>query len=273
MKLSDGTEQDPSALMRELRRDIIDMARHSAHVAVSLSCVDIIAALYLGVLRPSVNPGAAPDGDVFILSKAHGAMALYAVLARAGLLDRETLKTYGEDFSHLAEHPLAEKVAGIVFAAGSLGHGCAVAAGMAKGFKMQGQARRVFVLLGDGECDEGAVWEAAAAARAHRLDNLTAVVDMNGLQACGACQDISRGVSLPDCWRAFGWAVEETDGHDFALLCDVLSRANPEGLPRAVLCRTVKGKGIPFMEGNLEWHYRPVRGADREAALRYLSDA
>jgi len=264
---------DPDALMRELRRDIIDMARHSSHVAVSLSCVDIIAALYLGVLRPPDKPGAGPDGDVFILSKAHGAMALYAVLARAGLLDRETLTTYGEDFSHLAQHPLAGNIDGIVFAAGSLGHGCAVAAGMAKGFKLQNQARRVFVLLGDGECDEGSVWEAAAAARAQQLDNLTAVIDMNGLQACGACHDISRGVSLPDCWRAFGWAVEETDGHDFALLRDVLGRANPEGLPRAVLCRTVKGKGIPFMEGNLEWHYRPVRGVDREAALRFLCDA
>jgi len=271
--LKTDIEKDPGILLRGLRRDIIHMAEHSAHVAVSLSCVDIIAALYFGVLRRDSCGAAGADGDVFILSKAHGAMALYAVLARAGLLDKAALKTYAEDFSVLAEHPLAHKVPGIVFAAGSLGHGCAVGAGMAKGFKLQRKARRVFVLMGDGECDEGSVWEAAAAARAQQLDNLTAIIDRNDLQACGACHDISRGVSLPDCWRAFGWAVDETDGHDFAALQAVLGGPNPEGLPRAVLCRTIKGKGVPFMEGNLEWHYRPVRGAEREAALRFLCDA
>lgn len=271
MKLD--TANDADALLRGLRRDIIDMAAHSAHVAVSLSCVDIIASLYFGVLRPDSGSTDEADGDVFILSKAHGAMALYAVLARAGLLDRAALKTYGEDDSILAEHPLAHKIPAIAFAGGSLGHGCAVGAGMAKGFKLQGKARRVFVLMGDGECDEGAVWEAAAAARVHELDNLTAVIDRNDMQACGACHDISKGVSLPDAWRAFGWTVDETDGHDFAGLQAMLGKPNPPGLPRVVLCRTVKGKGIPFMEGNLEWHYRPVRGADREAALGYLRDA
>lgn len=251
-----------------LRRDVICMAEHSAHVAVALSCVDILAALYGGVLRRDAAPK-----DVFLLSKGHGAMALYAVLAWAGYFDRTVLSTYGTDGSILAEHPLANKVPGVELASGSLGHGLAVAAGIAKGFKLQGSSAHVYVLLGDGECDEGAVWEAVALSSAQRLDNLTAIVDWNGLQACGTCTDISGGYRLPDVWSSFGWHTKETDGHDFDGLQSALRPIECLGRPQAVFCRTVKGKGVPFMEGNLEWHYRPVRGADREAALGYLGDA
>lgn len=259
------------ALLKTLRRDIIDMAEHSAHVAVALSCVDMLAALYFDVM---VLPDDDEDScDSFIMSKGHGAMALYAVLARRGLIAPELLDTYGRDGSILAEHPLAGKLPTAEFAAGSLGHGLAVAAGMAKGLKLQRQEGRVFVLLGDGECDEGSVWEAAAAARAQGLDNLTALVDWNGLQACGRCQDISNGLYLPDCWTGFGWKVDTVDGHDYDALCGVLNRSGPGMGPRVVFCETVKGKGIPFMENNLEWHYRPVRGEERAAALRSLDDA
>jgi transketolase len=249
------------------------MAERSAHVAVSLSCVDIMAALYFGVMKFAGSPSEENCGDAFVLSKAHAAMGYYAVLTRAGLISRDDLKNYARDNSFLAEHPLANKIPGVPFAGGSLGHGCAVAAGIAKGFKLRGKDARVFVLMGDGECDEGTVWETAAAARAQGLDNLTAIVDRNDLQACGACHDISKGVSLPDCWRAFGWDVHELDGHDFDALQKAFSAPNKTGAPRAMICRTIKGKGVSFMEGNLEWHYRPVRGADREAALRCLEDA
>lgn len=258
------SKDDTAALLLRLRRHIIDMAQHSSHVAVALSCVDILAALHFRVLRPQ---------DHFILSKGHGAMALYAVLAELGYIEEAELLTYGKDGSRLAEHPLAGKVPGIEFAAGSLGHGLSVAAGMAKGIKLSGGDGRVFVLLGDGECDEGTVWEAAGAARAQDLDNLVAIVDWNGLQACGATSTISRGVHLPDVWRAFGWSVECCDGHDFAELEILLDRANPTGGPRVLPCKTVKGHGIPFMENDLEWHYRPVNGSARDAALKVLSDA
>jgi len=263
-----NAEEEASSIPRRLRRDIIRMAEHSAHVAVALSCVDILAALYAGVLRRDAEPA-----DVFLLSKGHGAMALYAVLAWAGYFDQALLDTYGADGSMLAEHPLANKTPGIAFAAGSLGHGLPVAAGIAKGFKLQGSPARVYVLLGDGECDEGSVWEAAALASAQRLDNLTAIVDWNGLQACGECKDISGIYRLVDVWRGFGWHAEEADGHDFVGLQSILKPQDGPEKPRAILCRTVKGKGVPFMEGDLEWHYRPVRGADREAALRHLTDA
>lgn len=252
------------ALRPRLRRHVLDMARHSAHVAVALSCIDMLAALYFRVLQPD---------DRFVLSKGHGAMALYAVLAERGAIDRADLAAYGKDGSRLAEHPLAGKVPGIEFAAGSLGHGLAVAAGMAKGLKLTDSTARVFVLLGDGECDEGSVWEAAGAARAQGLENLTAVVDWNGLQACGPTSLISRGVRLAEVWKAFGWSATECDGHDIEAMAACFARENPAGVPGVVLCRTVKGCGVTFMEHDLEWHYRPVRGAARAAALRELGDA
>lgn len=266
-------DDDIELLLSDLRRDVIMMAEHSAHVGVALSCVDIIAALYLEVMNCSPATVDSPQRDRFILSKGHGCMALYAVLARHGFIDRELLKTYGRNGSLLAEHPLAGKVAGVECATGSLGHGLAISAGMAGGLKLQGIGSRVFVLLGDGECNEGSVWEAAALASARRLDNLTALVDVNGLQACGNCNDISSGIAMADCWRGFGWKVMEADGHDYRQLVDLLKRPAVAGKPRVVLCRTVKGKGIDFMEGDLEWHYRPVKGHDRDEALRRLDRA
>ena len=260
-------------LMQNMRHDIVTMAEHSGHVGVALSCVDILAALYADVLNCTPVTVDAPERDRFILSKGHGCMALYAVLAQMGFIDSRLLTTYGRNGSLLAEHPLAGKLAGVECATGSLGHGLAIGAGMARGLKLQGIKARVFVLLGDGECNEGSVWEAAALASAGRLDNLIAIVDMNGLQACGHCADISPGINLSDCWKACGWEVEEADGHDYRELVEVLGHSPVAGKPRVVQCRTIKGKGIDFMEEDLEWHYRPVRGKERIEALRRLTRA
>jgi transketolase len=273
MKTLRNNQTSIDSFLQELRRDIIMMAAHSGHVGVALSCVDIVAALYADVLNCTPATIDSPERDRFILSKGHGCMALYAVLARMGFIDRQQLTTYGHNGSLLAEHPLAGKVSGVECATGSLGHGLAIGAGMARGLKLQGIGARVFVLLGDGECNEGSVWEAAALARAGNLDNLVAIVDMNGLQACGACGEVSPHVELADCWRSFGWEVADADGHDYRELVDILGRPANAGRPRVVLCRTVKGKGVDFMEGDLEWHYRPVRGKERDEALRRLADA
>lgn len=259
--------------LNELRFDIILMAAHSGHVGVALSCVDIIAALYAEVLNCSPETVDDPARDRFILSKGHGCMALYAVLARLGFIDRQLLKSYGQNGSALAEHPLAGKVAGVECATGSLGHGLAIGAGMAQGLKLQGINARVFVLLGDGECNEGSVWEAAALARAASLDNLVAIVDVNGLQACGKYEDISSDVGLADCWKSFGWDVTEADGHDYQELVDILKQKSASCRPQALLCRTIKGKGVDFMEGDLEWHYRPVNTNDRDKAIGRLNCA
>ena len=262
-----------STNLQELRRDIINMAAHSGHVGVALSCVDIVAALYAGVLNCTPATVDSPERDRFILSKGHGCMALYAVLAQRGFIDRQLLATYGQNGSPLAEHPLAGKVNGVECATGSLGHGLAIGVGIARGLKLQGLGARVFVLLGDGECNEGSVWEAAALASAGNLDNLVAIVDWNGLQACGTCDTISPGIDLAGCWRSFGWEVSETCGHNYQGLVDVLGNATDGGRPKAILCRTTKGKGVDFMEGDLEWHYRPVQGDAREQALRRLAVA
>ncbi len=259
---------NPRAVLNAIRRDIIDLAARSSHVATALSCVEILAALYGGALALD---GAHPDRLIF--SKGHGCMALYAVLARSGILPRDLLDTYARNGSPLAEHPMPGLVPGVDFAAGSLGHGLAVAAGWAEALRLQGGSGRVFAVLGDGECQEGAVWEAAALAAARELGNLVAVVDANGLQACGACGQIARHMSLNAAWSAHGWRTEELDGHDVLALRYAFAGAGKADTPTVFICRTVKGRGVDFMEGDLEYHYRPIRGREREEALRRLEDA
>jgi len=266
-------EHDRTGALRILRYDILSMAERSGHVAVALSCVDIIAALYFGVMDTTPGNVECLQRDHFILSKGHGCMALYAVLARAGYIDPQVLESYARNGSLLAEHPLADKIPAIECATGTLGHGLAIAAGLAEGLKMQGLKGRVFVLLGDGECDEGSVWEAAALAANRKLDNLVAIIDRNGLQACAPCTTISPALDLAGCWQSFGWDGTETDGHDYDCLVNELSRSAAAGQPRVLFCQTVKGKGVDFMEGDLEWHYRPVRGQEKIAALKELADA
>ena len=183
------------------------------------------------------------------------------------------LNSYVEPGSCLFEHPPAGKIPGIEFATGSLGHGLSVAVGMAKALRLKGLDPRVFVLLGDGECDEGTVWESAAVAAAQSLDNLVAIIDKNGWQACMRCESVSGNVDWSSRWTSFGWSVEWADGHDLDELVEALSRPNGSGKPRVLICRTVKGKGVDFMENDLEWHYRPVRGEDIKLALGQLNDA
>lgn len=264
---------NPASVIRLLRRDIVKMAAKSGHVAVALSCVEIIAILYFDVLKISPALMQSSERDRFILSKGHGCMALYAVLAHAGFFDKGLLDTYCCDGSLLAEHPLADKVPGVEFATGTLGHGLPVAVGGAIASKFDYAQARHFVLMGDGECDEGSVWEAAALATAHRLDNLVAIVDWNGFQACGRCEEISGVISLVDRWKAFGWNVDVVDGHDMAALKEVFQKVNIAGIPRVVMCKTVKGKGIDFMEADLEWHYRPVEAPDMQKAFERIGNA
>lgn len=249
------------------------MAEHSGHVGPALSCLEILAALYSGVLRIDPAAPADPERDRFILSKGHGCMALYAVLANTGFFPRQALEGYCRSHACLAEHPMPSKLPGVELATGSLGHGLAYGAGLAKAFKLLDQAPRVFVLLGDGECDEGSVWEAAAAARANGLDNLTAIVDVNGLQACGHCRDVSPGFDLAQAFAGFGWDVRSIEDGSLPLLREAFAAPPLPGVPRVFLCRTVKGAGVCFMEDDLEWHYRPVRGEDKHLAIKSVNDA
>jgi transketolase len=245
-------------------------AGRTPHVASALSCVDILVALYFSVL--GIDPASPddPDRDRLLLSKGHGCMAQYGALAERGFFPEVVLEEYARDGGRLAEHPGPHCVPGIEAATGSLGHGLPIGAGLALAAKVRGANYRVFVVLSDGECYEGSVWEAALFAPALSLAGLTAIVDYNGWSAMAPTYPAME--PLAEKWRAFGWSVQEIDGHDVEALASVLAAVPFEpGRPSAIIARTVKGKGVSFMENDLEWHYRPPNDQDLQRALLEIS--
>jgi len=261
---------DLQQIAREVRAKVVRMAHtgKTPHVGSALSCVDLLVALYFH--RMQVDPANPNDAnrDRFILSKGHGCMALYAVLAQRGFFPERELSQYALDGGHLPEHPGPGCVPGIELATGSLGHGLSVGAGLAMASKMSGMDYRTFVLLSDGECEEGSIWEAALFAPARDLERLTVIVDYNKLSAMGPTAQ--RVGPLAKKWEAFGWRTVEVDGHDMRAITGALRASTSNGRPLAVVAHTVKGKGVSFMEDNLEWHYRPPTAADLERALTEL---
>jgi len=242
----------------ELRRRIVEIDYRSSggHVGGALSASDILAALFFGVMdhSPEKFSSKDPSRDRFVLSKGHISDAYYCVLAMSGYFPIDELYTYTGYNSRLSGHP-TNHVPGIEINTGALGHGLSVAAGIAKGLKMDGHGARVFVLMGDGELAEGSVWEAAMAAAHYGLDNLTAIVDRNGLQIGGSTEKVMALEDLSGKWISFGWDVVNTDGHDIAGLYEVLRAKNPSGRPRVIIAQTVKGKGVSFMENEAKWHH------------------
>ena len=206
-------------------------------------------------------------GSASIMAKGHAALALYSSLRWNGLLDEAAFSSYCEDGSALGSHP-SHTLDGIDLSTGSLGQGLSVGCGLAYGFRLQNNPARVFVLLSDAECNEGQVWEAAMFAAHHRLDALTAIIDLNGTQALGKTRDILDLGSLADKWRAFGWEVCEVAGHNHALR--QAFTGSPLGLPRVVIARTTMGKGVDFMEGQVGWHYLPLNRGQKDRALESL---
>jgi len=243
----------------------------SSHVGTSLSIADLLAVLYGGALR--VDPGRpdAPDRDRFILSKGHGCAALYATLAEGGFFPLEWLDTYCQDGSRLAGHITHYGVPGVEVSTGSLGHGLSIGCGMALAGKREERPYRVFVLLSDGECDEGSTWEAALFAPHHCLDNLVAIVDYNKIQAFGTVKEVLDLEPLADKWRAFRWAVQEIDGHDYSQIDNALTSIPFEpGKPSCIVAHTIKGKGVSFMENQLAWHYKSPNAEQLAQALAEL---
>ena len=259
----------------DMRADIVRMIAEagSGHPGGSLSCADILAALYFGgVLEHDPRNPQWEGRDRFILAKGHAAPALYAVLAQAGYIPREELATLRKLGSRLQGHPDSNQVPGVEVSTGSLGQGLSVAAGAAAGLKLDGAPQTVFALLGDGECQEGQVWEAAMFAAHRQLDNLVAVVDRNGLQIDGRTCDVCDPGDLGAKFAAFGWDVAEVDGHDLDALVAVLgaAKAGRDGRPHAVIARTVKGKGVPFMENEAGWHGKAPNAEQAAEALAAL---
>ncbi|MEF9925377.1 MAG: transketolase [Raoultibacter sp.] len=260
-----------------LRIDIVDMIARagSGHPGGSLSCADILAALYLGgVLR---HDAANPEDDArdrFILSKGHAAPALYAALAHAGYFPREELSTLRQLGSRLQGHPDSKKLPGVEVCTGSLGQGLSIAAGLACGLRLEGNDARVFTLLGDGECQEGQVWEAAMFAAHQHLGNLVAIIDHNGLQIDGCVSDVCSPEDIGVKFSAFGWEVASCDGHDMAAVVAALSAAREQktGKPYVVIAETVKGKGVSFMEDKAGWHGKAPKPEEAAAARAELEE-
>jgi transketolase len=254
------------ALRRLIVRGLAGGGR--GHIGSSMSLVEIMRVLYDDVLRYRPAEPRWPGRDRMILSKGHGCLALYAILADKGFIPVETLDTFCRRDSILGGHPEASKVPGVEASTGSLGHGLSYGLGMALAARIERRDTRIFVVMGDGEIDEGSVWEAAMCAGKHRLGNLTALIDYNKVQSAGPTSEIQDLEPLADKWRSFGFAVEEVDGHDVSALRRSLRRLPLDpGKPSAVICHTVKGKGIPFAEGDANWHHKAKVPADLVARL------
>lgn len=239
-----------------VREHILRMgtAEQGAHVGGSLSCTDVLVQLYSEVLRVRPTEPEWPERDRFVLSKGHASPALYAVLAETEFIEPAELETYCREGSRLAGHPL-RRLPGVEFPSGSLGHGLSLGAGIALAARRLGREFRAFVLLGDGELQEGSVWEAAMMAAQYELDNLVAIVDRNRLQITGDTEDTVGLEPLADRWRVFGWAVAEVDGHDHAALRAVFGALPARvGRPTVVIAHTVKGRGVPLFEGKKKSH-------------------
>ncbi len=264
--------RDATEFAQQIRGHALRMvgAAKASHIGSCLSCADILAVLYAEVLRVDPTRTDWPERDRFILSKGHAAAIQYAALAERGFLPIEQLTTFCGDGSALTGH-VSHKVAGVEVSTGSLGHGLPIGCGMAIGAKRKQESWRTFVLLSDGELDEGSNWEAALFAGHHGLDQLVAIVDYNKIQSFGNVKDVLELEPLADKWRAFRCEVRELDGHDIPALRETLKQVPFQpGRPSVVIAHTVKGKGVSFMENDLLWHYRSPDQTQLTSALAEL---
>lgn len=257
----------------KVRRNIVQMTgtAGSGHPGGSLSVVEILVSLYFAVMRYRHDAPCWPDRDRLILSKGHAAPALYAVLAEAGLLPADWLPTLRRLGSPLQGHPDCHRTPGVEISTGALGQGLSVANGLALALRLDGRPSKVYCVIGDGESDEGQVWEAAMLAAHYGLDNVVAILDYNKQQIDGWNREVMGLEPLADKWRAFGWRVVECDGHSFAALLDAFDRVGKEvGKPSVIVAHTTKGKGVSFMENSLEFHGKAPSPAQTQQALQEL---
>ncbi len=258
---------------QQIRKDIFKTICNGGggHTPSALSIVEILTVLYFEILNVDPKAPRHPDRDRFVLSKGHAGVALYAVLAEKGFFDKALLGTFGKPGTMLGGHPDMHKVPGVEASTGALGHGFPFSVGLALAGKMDKRPYRVFTIVGDGECQEGSIWEAALFAPKHGLDNLVCIVDHNKFQAMDHLDEIVPMAPFADKWKAFGWAVHEVDGHDIPALRDIFSRRPiAPGKPAVIIAHTVKGKGISFMENVPIWHYRMPGPKELETAAAEL---
>ncbi|MDO8683773.1 MAG: transketolase [Armatimonadota bacterium] len=263
-------------MAREMRKDIVRMigAAKSGHPGGSLSAADILAALYGHVMRHDPQNPSWSERDRFVLSKGHACPVLYAALAESGYFPKDELMTFRKINSRIQGHPDMKKTPGVEFSTGSLGQGLGAANGMAIAGKLDKKGYRVFAMIGDGESQEGGIWEASMAAAHYKLDNLTAILDNNGLQIDGPNAEVMGVAPVADKWRAFGWNVIEIDGHDYDQILNALSASSVvTGKPTMIIARTTKGKGVSFMENAVDWHGKAPKPEEVEQAIAELDAA
>jgi transketolase len=256
-----------------LRETILKMltGAGSGHTGGSLSATDIVSALYFYEMRHDPEKPEWTERDRFILSKGHAAPLLYAALASCGYFDKKLLGTLRKIGSPLQGHPCSKKLPGVEISTGSLGQGLSIANGIALGFKLDKKSSRVYCLLGDGEIQEGQIWEAAMSAAHFKLDNLCAIIDNNGLQIDGHCCDVMQIEPIVQKWQAFGWHVIDIDGHDMHSIVNALQEARTiQQKPAMIVARTIKGKGVSFFEGKVQYHGLAPTDEELEMALKEL---
>lgn len=263
------------ARAKDLRREILKMLTEagSGHTGGSLSAADIVTALYFYKMKHNPTAPKWEERDRFILSKGHAAPVLYAALALSGYFDRQMLRTLRKLGSPLQGHPCSKKLPGVEISTGSLGQGLSIANGIAMGLKIDKSGSRVYCLLGDGEIQEGQIWEAAMTAAHYRLDNLCAFIDNNGLQIDGHCCDVMHIEPIVSKWESFGWNVMDINGHDMKAIVDALNSAETvKHKPTMIVARTIKGKGVSFFEGKVEYHGIAPTSEELEMAMKELEN-
>ena len=258
-------------ICKSVRRDVAKMMHRSfsSHIGGCYSVTEILVTLYFEILDVDSAHPSKDDRDILLLSKAHSSAALYSVLAKKGFFPKENLDTYYLDGGKLPGHLDKEAAPGVEFSFGSLGHGLSVGVGMALANKRMNNSGKVFVILGDGECNEGSVWEAVMFAPHHNLSNLTVIIDYNKIQSFGSTNEVINQEPIAEKWKSFGWKVVEIDGHSHDELLNAFNLPH-ENLPKMILANTVKGKGVSFMENSLAWHYKSPNDEELELALKEL---
>jgi transketolase len=272
------TSQDPiikniKPMADRMRKKALQLAfsagNNGAHLGSGLSIIEIMAVLYGGIMKIDPKNPRWEGRDRFILSKGHGTLGYYTALEEAGLISDEELSTFEKNGGFLPGQPVMNMDKGIEFSSGSLGHGLSLGVGVALAGKKRGQDYKVYVLMGDGECNEGSVWEAAMAAKHYKLSNLVAIIDANDMQSDGARCDIM-AADYETIWKGFGWDVATADGHDVSRLYETFQAGVRTDVPRAIIARTIKGNGVSFMENNNEWHHNRLTQAQYDAAIKEL---
>jgi transketolase len=273
-KMTESEEKNISNFAKNIRKKILDLSFYagssSSHFGGALSSADIAACLFEKIMNFSKKNFQNSNRDRFILSKGHGCMVYYAVLNILGIISDEKLKTFEKDNSDLLGHPVKNNDIGIDFSTGSLGMGLSLGIGLSLAFKKKETNNRVFVLVGDGECNEGSIWESALCAPNLKLNNLTVIIDHNNFQQTGSNDEIMNVKNLEKKWSSFNWSTASVDGHNISQITEAL-KIQDNDLPRAIIAKTIKGKGFSFSENNNDWHHKVMTSKNYHEALNELS--